>query len=65
LHEKTDLVRRVEALLGEKHAATCSAMGEHTPESAVEKAAGAHEDSLYLSRERASFVREVRPHRAL
>jgi hypothetical protein len=40
-------------------------MGEHTPDSAVEKAAGAHEDSLYLSRERASFVREVRPHRAL
>ena len=40
LHEKTDLVRRVEALLGERHAGTHVGMGEHTPGSAVELAAG-------------------------
>lgn len=40
LHEKTDLVRRVEAVLGEKHAGTHAGMGEHTPGSAVELAAG-------------------------
>src|ERR687893_1404302 len=40
LDEKTDLVRRVEALLGEKHAGTHVGMGEHTPGSAVELAAG-------------------------
>jgi len=40
LDEKTDLVRRVEALLGEKHAGTHVGMGEHTPGSAVERAAG-------------------------
>jgi maleylacetate reductase len=39
LDEKTDLIRRVEALLGEKHAGTYSTMGEHTPGSAVERAA--------------------------
>ena len=40
LNEKTDLVRRVEALLGDKHAGTFAGMGEHTPGSAVEAAAG-------------------------
>lgn len=39
LNEKTDLVRRVEALLGGKHRGTFDAMGQHTPGSAVEKAA--------------------------
>lgn len=39
LNEKTDLIRRVEALLGEKHAGTFSGMGQHTPDSAVEQAA--------------------------
>ena len=41
LNEKTDLVRRVEALLGEKHAGTFAAVGQHTPGSAVEEAARA------------------------
>lgn len=40
LSEKTDLVRRVEALLGGRHAGTHVGMGEHTPGSAVELAAG-------------------------
>ena len=40
LNEKTDLVRRVEALLGGRHAGTHVGMGEHTPGSAVELAAG-------------------------
>ena len=40
LYEKTDLIQRVEALLGEKHAGTFSGMGQHTPGSAVEQAAG-------------------------
>ena len=39
LYEKTDLVRRVEALLGEKHAGTFPWMGQHTPGSAVGDAA--------------------------
>ena len=39
LYEETDLVRRVEGMLGEKHAGTFSGMGQHTPGSAVEKAA--------------------------
>ena len=39
LREKTDLVRRVEEMLGEKHAGTFSGMGQHTPGSAVEEAA--------------------------
>jgi 3-oxoacid CoA-transferase len=39
LYEKTSLVRRVEALLGEKHAGTYPAVGQHTPGSAVERAA--------------------------
>ncbi len=38
LYEKTDLVRRVEEMLGEKHAGTYSGMGQHTPGSAVEAA---------------------------
>ena len=45
LYEKTDLVRRVEALLGEKHAGTHVGMGEHTPGSAVELAAGEAESA--------------------
>ena len=40
LNEKTDLVRRVEILLGAKHRGTFDGMGQHTPGSAVEKAAG-------------------------
>jgi maleylacetate reductase len=39
LFEETDLVRRIEDTLGEKHAGTFSGMGQHTPGSAVEKAA--------------------------
>ena len=39
LYEKTDLIRRVEALLGEKHAGTYAGMGQHTPGSSVERAA--------------------------
>lgn len=39
LREKTDLVRRVEEALGEKHAGTFAGMGQHTPGSAVEEAA--------------------------
>lgn len=39
LYAETDLVRRVEGMLGEKHADTFSGMGQHTPGSAVEKAA--------------------------
>src|SRR4028119_794836 len=35
LSEETDLVRRVEGMLGERHAGTFSAMGQHTPGSAV------------------------------
>ncbi len=45
LHENTDLIRRVEALLGEKHAGTFAGMGQHTPGSAVELAAGEAEAS--------------------
>jgi maleylacetate reductase len=39
LYEKTDLVRRVEALLGEKHGGTFPGIGQHTPGSSVEEAA--------------------------
>jgi maleylacetate reductase len=39
LYEKTDLVRRVEKLLGEKHGGTFPGMGEHTPRNSVEEAA--------------------------
>ena len=39
LYAETDLVRRIEGMLGEKHAGTFSGMGQHTPGSAVAKAA--------------------------
>jgi maleylacetate reductase len=39
LNEKTSLIRRVEALLGGRHAGTFAGMGQHTPGRAVEKAA--------------------------
>jgi maleylacetate reductase len=39
LFEKTDLVKKVEAMLGSKHAGTFAGMSEHTPGSAVEEAA--------------------------
>ncbi|MDP9425792.1 MAG: iron-containing alcohol dehydrogenase [Actinomycetota bacterium] len=39
LREKTDLVWRVEAALGEKHAGTFSGIGQHTPGSTVDEAA--------------------------
>ena len=39
LNEKTDLVRRVEGVLGAKHRGTFDEMGQHTPGSAVAKAA--------------------------
>ncbi len=39
LYEKTALIQRVETMLGEKHIGTYSTMGEHTPGSAVERAA--------------------------
>lgn len=39
LSEETDLIRRIEKTLGEKHTGTFSGMGQHTPGSAVEKAA--------------------------
>jgi alcohol dehydrogenase class IV len=48
LKEKTDLVRRVEALLAEKHAGTYSSVGQHTPGSAVEEAAKAARDADLL-----------------
>jgi alcohol dehydrogenase class IV len=45
LDEKTDLVRRVEGTLGDRHAGTYARMSEHTPGSAVEDAAGAAESA--------------------
>ena len=39
LNEKTDLIRRVEALLGERHAGTFAGIGQHTPGGTVEQAA--------------------------
>jgi alcohol dehydrogenase class IV len=48
LYEKTDLIRRAEALLGAKHAGTYSLMGQHTPGSAVEGAADAARGSDLL-----------------
>ena len=39
LNEKTNLVRRVEALLGGRHAGTFGGIGQHTPGRAVEQAA--------------------------
>jgi alcohol dehydrogenase class IV len=50
LNEETDLVRRVEALLGDKHAGTFAGMSEHTPGSAVERVAeDARDCSLLVS----------------
>ena len=40
LYEQTGLIRRAEALLGEKHAGTFAGLGQHTPGSAVEAVAG-------------------------
>ena len=45
LEEKTGLVRRVEGLLGERHAGTFAGMGQHTPGSAVERAAAEAESA--------------------
>ncbi len=45
LHEKTDLVRRVEGLLGGKHAGTYARIGQHTPGGAVEEAAAEAESA--------------------
>ena len=45
LNEHTNLIRRVEDLLGNKHAGTCAGMGQHTPGSAVEAAASEAEMS--------------------
>ena len=39
LNEKTDLIRRVESLLGSSHAGTFAGIGQHTPGGTVEKAA--------------------------
>jgi maleylacetate reductase len=50
LYEKTALIQRVETMLGEKHTGTYSTMGEHTPGSAVERAAeGARGSDLLVS----------------
>ncbi len=48
LNEKTDLVRRVERLLGGKHAGTYDGMSQHTPGSAVERAAQEAKDTDLL-----------------
>jgi len=39
INEKTGLIRRVEAMLGGRHAGTFAGIGQHTPGGAVEKAA--------------------------
>jgi len=39
LHEQTDLIQRVEAILGDKHAGTYAGISQHTPGGAVEVAA--------------------------
>ncbi len=39
LYEKTDLIRRVEEVLGVKHAGTYAGIGQHTPGGTVEEAA--------------------------
>jgi maleylacetate reductase len=39
LDEKTDLIRRVETLLGDRHAGTFAGIGQHTPGGTVERAA--------------------------
>ncbi len=48
LFEETDLVRRIEEALGDKHAGTFSGMGEHTPGSAVEEATEEAKDADLL-----------------
>jgi len=48
LNEKTDLVRRVERLLRGKHAGTYDGMSQHTPGSAVERAAQEAKDADLL-----------------
>ena len=45
LYEKTDLIRRVEALLGGKHARTFAGIGQHTPGGTVEAAAAEAEEA--------------------
>jgi len=45
LHEKTGLIRRVEELLGARHAGTYARMGQHTPRAAVEEAAAEAESA--------------------
>jgi len=45
LNEKTDLIRRVEALLGDRHAGTFAGIGQHTPGGTVEEAASLAEDA--------------------
>src|SRR4051812_49214981 len=48
LLEETDLIRRVEVTLGDKLMGTFSGMSEHTPGSAVEKAAEEAEEADLL-----------------
>ncbi len=48
LNEETDLVRRVERLLRGKHAGTYDGMSQHTPGSAVERAAQEAKDTDLL-----------------
>ncbi len=45
LYEKTALIRRVEEVLGDKHAGTSSRIGQHTPGGAVEEAAAEAESA--------------------
>ena len=40
LYEKTDLIRRIEEILGEKHGGTFPGMGEHTPGSSANSGSG-------------------------
>ena len=45
LYEKTGLIRRVEELLGARHAGTYAGIGQHTPGGAVEEAAAQAESA--------------------
>lgn len=45
LYEKTGLIRRVEEVLGDKHAGTYARIGQHTPGGAVEEAAAEAESA--------------------
>ncbi len=45
LHEGTRRIRRVQELVGERHAGIYTAMGQNTPGSAVEEAAGEAESA--------------------